>query len=321
MSTKTSIIDQFTKKTILVVGDVMLDAFVRGDVERISPEAPVPVVVERERSGHLGGAGNTAANVASLGGKAILLGVVGNDTAGTELGRLAKAMNIATHLVRDPHRVTTVKTRIAARRHQLLRLDHETPGGLTRGAETAVLKEIARLDPVDFIVVSDYAKGVVTPRVVSALRKRFGGKRIIADCKPQHATFFRGIAAVTPNIVETRALVGINATTAQTAREAAEALRKKFNASVVLTRGEHGMTVGDIARKGAVHIPSNAREVFDVTGAGDTVAAVLALALASGEPLLVAARLANTAAGLVVSREGTTALTAGELKRALARPA
>lgn len=298
---------------LLVVGDVMYDVFLRGDVERISPEAPVPVVRERSKTGHLGGAANTAANIASLGGRVTLVGVVGNDEGGKEIVRLCRKAGIEPRLVTDPARMTATKTRIAARHHQLVRVDRESEGPLSPAGERRLMHMLKSVAKPDMVVISDYGKGVVTKDMMSALR-RLGGGNIVADIKPRHAPLFRKIRAITPNIDEAEALTGIRSDVAKRAAEAARTIAKKMQTSVVLTRGEHGMTVCEAPSGRTTHIPSDAKEVFDVTGAGDTVVAALALALSAGEKLTDAARFANRVAGIAVGREGTATVSAKEVQ-------
>jgi rfaE bifunctional protein kinase chain/domain len=304
---------QFNAKTVLVVGDIMLDTFVRGEVERISAEAPVPIVLETSRTAHMGGAGNTAANVVALGARTILLGVVGGDEEGRTVKQLARVAGIEPKFIVDAKRPTTVKMRIAARRHQLVRVDRESAELLSKTAARDLLTSIARLPVPDAVIVSDYAKGVVTEELMSALKRRFGAKRILADFRPSRAPLFKRVRAITPNIQEAYELCGIRATTNANAGEVVRTLAKRFMTSIILTRGEHGMTVYEEGNGRPVHVPSEAREVFDVTGAGDTVIAVAALMLACGAKLQEAAQAANYVAGVAVGREGTAVISAKEL--------
>jgi D-beta-D-heptose 7-phosphate kinase/D-beta-D-heptose 1-phosphate adenosyltransferase len=309
----------FKKKRILVVGDIMLDTFIRGDVERVSSEAPVPVVLETSRSAHLGGAGNTAANISALGAHTILVGVIGSDTEGRTVKRLARAARIKLHAVIDSVRPTTTKTRIAARHHQLVRVDREWSALFRAPVARKLLRILARLPTPDVVVVSDYAKGVVAAELVTALKRRYGARKILADFRPAQASLFRHVRVITPNTLEAFQLCGVRASTDAEAERAVRLLAKHSDSSVVLTRGEQGMTVYERGNGRPVHIPSHAREVFDVTGAGDTVAAILGLMLACGANLYDAARAANYAAGIVVGREGTAAVSSKELAVLVAR--
>lgn len=310
---------EFGTKTILVVGDVMLDMFVRGEVERISPEAPVPVVLQTSNTAHLGGAGNTAANIAALGARTLLLGVVGRDAEGTMVKQLARAAKIEPYFVVDPKRPTTMKTRVAARRHQLVRIDRESHESFHKTVERALIASIARLPKADMVIVSDYSKGVVTKKFMSVLKRRFGAKRILADFRPAHAALMKHVRIITPNVLEAFELCGIRATTNAKAAEVVRLLAKRFASSVILTRGEQGMTVYEERNDRPIHVPSETREVFDVTGAGDTVIAVSALMLVCGAKVEEAAQAANYVAGIVVGREGTAVISAKELALLLSR--
>jgi len=309
---------QFGDKTILVVGDVMLDTLVRGEVDRISSEAPVPIVLQASRTSHLGGAGNTAANAAALGARTLLLGVVGADVEGREIEQLARSLKIEPHFIADAQRPTTTKTRIAARHHQLVRIDRESDALMSKVVERRLITRIAQLPVPDMVIVSDYAKGVVTKNVITALKRRFGVRRILADFRPVNAALFKSVSVITPNVLEARHLSGIHATTNVMASEVVRLLAKRFNSSVILTRGEQGMTTYQPGNSRPIHVPSEAREVFDVTGAGDTVIAVTALMLACGTTIHEAAAAANYVAGIAVGREGTAVISAKELSALLA---
>ncbi|MFH1246725.1 MAG: bifunctional ADP-heptose synthase [Candidatus Liptonbacteria bacterium] len=308
------IIKSFPDKHILVLGDVMLDSYIRGDAERISPEAPVPVVLQKSTHNVLGGAANVANNIASLGGKVTLIGIVGKDSDAAVIRKLCALQGITDGLVVDPSRPTTVKLRVTARRMQLLRIDKESVHGISKKIENAIIACIKAMPVPDLVVVSDYVKGCLTKNIIAALRKRFGGRKIIADIKPTHAGYCKSIFAITPNFKEACEIIGIN----QHDRLAhpdklAGALAKKLSASVVLTLGERGITIFDNAKKKIRRIPSRAVTIYDVTGAGDTVVGAMSLALAGGADLYAAADFANHAAGFVISKEGTTAITEKEI--------
>ncbi len=314
-------IERFAATKVLVLGDVMLDRYVHGRVERMSPEAPIPVLrIEDERVAP-GGAANVARNVASLGGRAILIGVTGDDpAAGLIEGGLRGEPQIRLCLLRDPGRSTTAKTRFCAGRHQILRADSETTAPLASALAASVLQAFeATLPQADVVVLSDYAKGVLSDAVLgpAIARANAAGKFVIADPKSAEFGRYRGADLLTPNRGELAAAVPLAGDADEAVAEAAlQAIRQWGLSSLLVTRGEHGMT---LAREGnaALHFPAVAREVFDPTGAGDTVAATLALAIGSGAPLPVAARLANLAAGIAVGRVGAATVTPGELADSL----
>ncbi|MBI4087365.1 MAG: bifunctional hydroxymethylpyrimidine kinase/phosphomethylpyrimidine kinase [Candidatus Liptonbacteria bacterium] len=312
-------IGKLSTTKVLVVGDSMLDLYISGRVERISPEAPVPVVLEESRKYFLGGAGNTAANVASLCGQATLVGVVGNDEAGTVIQDLCRRQRITPRLIRESGRPTVHKTRALAGHHQLLRIDREVADDISKSTEKKVVRTIKNLPDHDIVVLSDYAKGLLTPAVVDAVKKRFGLKRIIVNVKPSaRVALYRNVNAITLNSKEAHELTNIDTKSDNGARGAAKELSKIFSASVVLTRGEKGMLVYDRSLKRNSHVSPEALQVFDVTGAGDTVVATLATMLAAGAPLLKAAEVASVAASIVVGVKGTAAIKLSDLKTRLA---
>jgi len=314
---------QFTKQfagcPVAIIGDVMLDHFLIGRADRISPEAPVPIVrLEREEF-RLGGAGNVAANIASLGGVPKLAAVMGNDEAAALLVTALRDAGISgTGLVSDPRRRTTEKLRAVTERHlQVARIDRESSGPLTGDGLQALLAAIAALSPVKAIVISDYAKGVVTEEIVASAAALSQANKcpLLVDPKIPHAGYYRGATVITPNHREAEAMSGRAIYSHEDARKAAELIHDASGASVLITRGEHGMYVFD-ASGGSVKetmLPAAAREVADVTGAGDTVIAALALGMACGATLVEAAELANLAAGAAVARFGTVAVRLGDL--------
>lgn len=308
----------FQTTKVLVVGDAMLDIYLHGAAERISPEAPVPVFLEKSREYCLGGAGNVANNAAALGGRVTLMGAIGNDGEGKVVLKLCKNGKIFPRFVREGGRPTIQKMRAISGHYQLLRVDRENATLLSQTAEKRTTRLIKNFPDYDIVVVSDYGKGFITKNVVASLKKRFGGKRIVANIKPTINTrLYRGVGVVTLNAKEGQVLTGIDAATTHGAVAAARALSKYFRASVVLTRGEQGMTVCDAKTGKISHVASRALRVFDVTGAGDTVIATLALALGSKLPLLRAAEIANRAAGIVVGLRGTAVVRPDDLKAAL----
>jgi rfaE bifunctional protein kinase chain/domain len=293
-----------SKARVLVVGDVMLDRYWYGDVSRISPEAPVPVVLvnEKREDLRLGGAANVAHNCAALGAQTRLLSVVGNDDAGKQLAQLLKQRGVAADLHRDRSIRTTEKLRIIGRQQQLVRLDFErTPSREVLASKLTQYR--AALPDCDVVVLSDYGKGGMTHiRQMIQLARR-AKKRVLVDPKGDDYSRYRGASIVTPNRQELREVVGTWRDEADMARRA-ESLRRKLGLEALLvTRGEEGMTLFRAGRK--VHIKTEAREVFDVSGAGDTVIAALAVMLAAAQSVEVAMRIANRAAGIVVGKFGT----------------
>lgn len=295
---------------ILVAGDVMLDRYWFGDVERISPEAPVPVVRVGRSDERLGGAANVARNITSLGAQAGLLTVVGDDEAGRVIGRLAAADRIRDHLQVDARLPTTVKLRIVARRQQLARVDFEAAPE-QEVLEALVGKFTQLLPGYDLVILSDYGKGglVHIGRMIEAARA--AGRPVLVDPKGDDYSRYAGATVLTPNRTELREVVGRWHSEADLA-ERAEALRARLDLeALLLTRSEEGMTL--FTREGAWSISTQAREVFDVSGAGDTVIAVLGTMMALGRPLRDAVATANRAGGIVVGKLGTATTDYAEL--------
>jgi len=306
-------------RRVAVFGDLMLDRYVWGSVERISPEAPVPVLEVRRESARFGGSANVAENVASLGGKAILVGAVGDDAAGRELLSLLAGRGVdASRVVTVPGRRTTTKTRLIAHSQQIVRADWEDAGEIGPPHDAAIHDGLrSAVDECDVLVVSDYGKGVVTRAslAVALSRARETGKLVCVDPKESHFPSYAGVTAITPNQKEAGNAVGIRITDDATLREVGWKLQRDLDAQcVVITRGEEGMTLF-IRGGGEVHLPTVAREVFDVTGAGDTVVSALALSLAAGATMVEAAIVSNHAAGLVIREVGTASTTVDEIER------
>nr|WP_299245187.1 bifunctional D-glycero-beta-D-manno-heptose-7-phosphate kinase/D-glycero-beta-D-manno-heptose 1-phosphate adenylyltransferase HldE [uncultured Halomonas sp.] len=300
---------------ILVVGDVMLDRYWHGGTSRISPEAPVPVVRVGEAEDRPGGAANVALNIASLGGHAALAGLVGDDDNAALLAAGLEAAEVSVHFQRSPDIPTITKLRVMSRNQQLIRLDFEEE---VAGVDTTELLEgvEASLSDTDLVILSDYGKGTLNriEELIASIRE--SGKRVLVDPKGSDFRRYRGASVITPNFAEFEAVVGPCRNDAELA-EKGERLRDELALEAVLiTRSEKGMT---LIRKDAppLHLPTHAREVFDVTGAGDTVIGVLGLALASGHGYPEAMTLANLAAGLVVAKPGTATLSVAELYTAL----
>ena len=313
---------RFRDCPVLVVGDLMLDEYLWGHVNRISPEAPVPVVEVQRRSFTVGGAANTAANVAGLGGSAIIAGIVGDDAEGTRIRDLLAGLGIDTSaIVVDPTRPTTTKTRVIAHSQQMVRIDHEQPGALDDAVEADLLARLeAQLPGVRAAVVSDYGKGVISPNLCERFiaLARAAGVPVIVDPKGTDYRKYRGATVVKPNQLETGKVLNRDLRTTAEVEHAGRELLEFLGAgsSVLVTRGAHGMTLLQADRP-AVHVPAQAREVYDVTGAGDTVAGTLALTLAVGGSLESACQLASLAAAVVVGKVGTATCGLAELEEAL----
>jgi rfaE bifunctional protein kinase chain/domain len=308
-------------RRVFVLGDVMLDEFVWGKVARISPEAPVPVVEVTDHSFHLGGAGNVASNVRSLGGEAILAGVIGEDPAGERVRSSLSAAGIEPLLaVASGGRPTTVKTRIIAHNQQVVRADRESSDEIAIDLETELHAGARRrLRDCHAVIVSDYQKGVVTARLLRRLLPlaRRLGIPVLVDPKVRHFPRYRRVTLVTPNQLEAEQATGIRVRGPEDLLAAGRRILTMLDCQAALvTRGDQGMSLFERARR-PIHIPTAAREVFDVTGAGDTVIATLALALSAGARLAEAAVLANYAAGVVVGKLGTTQATPAEVLAAI----
>jgi D-glycero-beta-D-manno-heptose-7-phosphate kinase len=310
-----TIIDAFPNRTILVLGDLMLDEFIWGKVRRISPEAPVPVVEVTAQTYSLGGAGNVAANIRALGGMPILVGVIGDDNAADVLLNLMEkdGMDVS-GLIREK-RPTTLKTRIVAHNQQVVRADRESREPLKEASNAALVTAFLKhLVSVNAVIVSDYDKSVVNPQLLKAVlhRVREAGIPVFLDPKVYHADYYRPITLITPNHREAELLVGASIDTPAQLENAGRELLKKFDCEYALiTRGEEGMSLFSKTR--SQHLPTVAREVFDVSGAGDTVIATLALAHAAGGAMEESAVLANHAAGIVVGKVGTATVNPEEL--------
>jgi D-beta-D-heptose 7-phosphate kinase/D-beta-D-heptose 1-phosphate adenosyltransferase len=313
---------RFAGRRILVLGDLMLDRYLWGRVDRISPEAPVPVVeVERETVA-LGGAGNVAANLQALGAHPVLVGVVGEDEDGARLMETLTARGVATAgVLRDRTRPTTVKTRIIAHAQQVVRADREARADLAGAPLDALLERLdAELGACEGMVVSDYGKGVITPRT---LERALGSARqrrltVSVDPKESHIDAYHGVSILTPNQHEAGYMQGRRVVDDASLLEVGWGLQRRLDADALLmTRGAEGMSLFE---KGGcyTYLPTVAREVYDVTGAGDTVVSVVAVALAAGADYPTASHLANHAAGIVIREVGTAACTPVQLLDSLA---
>jgi D-beta-D-heptose 7-phosphate kinase / D-beta-D-heptose 1-phosphate adenosyltransferase len=321
MTNFSNLIDGMAGRCVVVIGDAMLDRFVYGRVHRISPEAPIPVLITEQSRQMLGGAGNVAANLAALGVRTRLIGIIGADSVGTDIISLSEQiLGASGGLLRDPERPTTVKTRFIAGGQQLLRADEEktTPLSLVM-ADALMHRAEEAIAGADLLILSDYGKGVLTAdlcaRLIAMAAQR--GVRVLVDPKGRDYHPYRGAYAITPNASELALATGLPTQSDEEAMTAARRLMDLVGiAHVVATRSEKGLSV--IATDSVVHWRAQAREVFDVSGAGDTVVAVLAASLAAGASLVEGAWLANMAAGIVVGKIGTACVHPEELRRALA---
>lgn len=316
------IVSGFRGRKIAVFGDMMLDRYIKGSVRRISPEAPVPVVRVTSESAVCGGSANVAVNLSTLGARPLLVSVAGTDAAAQELcGLLEEAGVSSSTVVRDDNFLTIEKTRVIAEHQQVVRFDRETPEHMPAAIKKSALAalEAAIRGGCEAVILSDYGKGLLEPgtirdAIAMAARRKVP---VFVDPKVEHFQLYREVACITPNTME--AFGGMRLTQREGAEAAdalgKEVLKKLACSSLLITQGEHGMTI--FTRKGAgaaaTHIPTRAREVFDVTGAGDTVISALALAWASGATPVEAAVTANFAAGIVVAKLGTASVTGEEL--------
>ncbi|MFH2070268.1 MAG: D-glycero-beta-D-manno-heptose-7-phosphate kinase [Elusimicrobiota bacterium] len=316
-------VERFDRAKVMVVGDLIVDRFVYGNVARISPEAPVPVVdVTKER--YLpGGAGNVASNISVLGGKVYLFSVIGNDHAGSRIKTDLNSMKINTDgIIIDSTRPTTIKTRIIANHQQVVRYDRESRKEVPRDLYDEIFARAGKaIAGVDVVLLSDYGKGVLKPvflKRIIELSKKYR-KPVIVDPKVEHFLMYRKVASLTPNLQEAALGMGITRgiTSENEIRELGQKIIRRLGCgSVIITLGERGMAIFEKNKK-PVFVPTAAREVFDVTGAGDTVVATLALCLASGLPLRTSAEISNYAAGVVVGKLGTATVSKEELKSAI----
>jgi len=305
---------------VLCVGDVMLDRFVHGAVERVSPEAPIPVLRINREAVMLGGAGNVVRNLVALGAKCTFVSVIGHDDGGTKLTDLVRELdNVEAYLLRESNRPSTIKTRYMAAGQQLLRADRETNTPLMVATEVDVQRTaLEAIDSCDAVVLSDYGKGVLSDRSIDAViaRSRASGKPVVVDPKGDDFSRYRGATIVTPNCAELAKASGMVVEGENSIVVASRKIISEFGIeSILVTRSQDGMSLID--ESNADHISVRAQEVFDVSGAGDTVVAAFAAAIAVGIPPLTAVSLANVAAGIVVGKAGTAAVRGDDLVSAL----
>jgi D-beta-D-heptose 7-phosphate kinase/D-beta-D-heptose 1-phosphate adenosyltransferase len=307
----------FATRRVVVLGDAILDEYLLGDCSRISPEAPVPVLKVNTARRVLGGAANTAANIVSLGGRATLIALVGDDDGGATLRRCASEAGVDLATV-DNGGPTLRKTRVVGRHQQIVRLDYEDVRPLSAASEAGILDRLdAALGRCDVVVISDYAKGCLSLALARAVIERAhrSGRPVIVDPRPQHREYYVGCDYITPNWRESRGLLGLPDTepSPDVVRAVAQQLATALDTNVVLTLGAHGISFCSRSGREQFSMPTLAKEVFDVSGAGDTVVAALALALASGADHGVAVALANRAASVVVGKFGTATVTPEEV--------
>jgi D-beta-D-heptose 7-phosphate kinase/D-beta-D-heptose 1-phosphate adenosyltransferase len=322
MEKLTRLIPSFEKQKIMVLGDIMVDKFMWGKVSRISPEAPVPVVEVTRETHALGGAGNVAHNLTSLKGQVYLVGVVGADIVGEQLKYDLKDKNINVDgMVCDPTRPTSIKTRIIASHQQVVRVDKEIKGTFPVSIEQKISDKLDELIPgMQAVIISDYGKGVVSRPILKKAIQMARRYKIPVNVDPKIENFlhYKRVSCITPNLLE--AITGMRHHDIYEDRDIFELgkriLNKLNSDSVLITRGEKGMTLFQPGNK-ITHIPTRAKEVFDVTGAGDTVIATFTLALASRASFIEAAEISNFAAGLVVGKLGTATVSPEELKNAI----
>lgn len=319
-----ALIKGFKNVKALVIGDLIMDHFIWGKVKRISPEAPVPVVEVSSESLMLGGSANVVNNISSLRGRSFVTGVVGEDADGKKLLRLLKEKGIpCSGIVVDRKRPTTIKTRVIAHSQQVVRFDREKKDGIEPDITKKLLSRITRAArAADVVIISDYAKGLISSTLAEKTVRecRRLGKPLLVDPKVEHFDYYKGASLVTPNNIEAALASGVDIDGPDSLKKAGETLLKRLGCEALLiTRGERGMSLfeADEAHNRQTDIQTVAREVFDVSGAGDTVIAVLALSIASGASYREAAVLANFAAGVVVGKIGTATLTEDELMGAV----
>ncbi len=315
------IIERVSATRTLVIGDVMLDRYWWGDASRLSPEAPVPVVALQSVSHIPGGAANVAANIAGLGAKVLLAGVIGTDASAASLRQSIKELGISDeYLISSNDRPTTTKTRVLVNKHQIARVDEETNLPISTVEEDALIDSaIGSLGEVDAVVLSDYAKGCLTDRVVASVIRaaKAGHKPVLVDPKGRDFRKYAGVSILTPNLAEALNAAGIEKGDFRDVDKAAAVIMSSLDVeSLLITLGEHGMKL--FHKNGEpTYFPSVARQVFDVTGAGDTVLAILAVSIGAKADLNSAISLANTAAGIAVEKVGTTLVGIDELRLAI----
>lgn len=321
MSRLEDIINNFSKTNIFILGDIMMDHYIWGKVSRISPEAPVPVVEVARETLLLGGAANVLNNILSLSGRAMIGGVVGHDDMGKKIIHDLRQKGVHTEgIIVESTRPTTVKTRIIAHSQQVVRFDRESKGQINGSTRDIILDYISNnMSELDAIIISDYSKGVVTQALIDGILSltKMKGIPVMVDPKVNHFSLYKGVTLVTPNNLEASIATGIEIHNEGALIKAGSTLLEQLGCKAVLiTRGEEGMSLFEDTGE-ITHIPTVASEVYDVTGAGDTVIATSTLAISAGATFKEAATIANHAAGIVVGKVGTATVKIEELKRSL----
>jgi D-beta-D-heptose 7-phosphate kinase/D-beta-D-heptose 1-phosphate adenosyltransferase len=315
-----TIIEGFKKARILVIGDLIMDHFIWGDVKRISPEAPVPVVDVSKETILLGGSANVVNNINTLGGRCLVAGIVGKDEDGRKLVNRLRERGISTGgIVVDPRRLTTIKTRVIAHSQQVVRFDRENRLGISHRVRERVFSYIEQaVRKASLVVVSDYSKGLISEELMEVVMEITGRLKrpLVVDPAVEHFDYYSGATLVTPNNKEAGLASGIEIKDTESLKRTGEILRARLCCEALLiTRGEHGMSLFEADSE--THIPTVAKEVYDVSGAGDTVVGVMSLSLAAGASFKEAAVLANLAAGIVVGKVGTATVRPAELLQAV----
>ena len=312
-------LDEFKNKRIVVIGDVMLDEYLFCKVDRISPEAPIAIASVQETTYVPGGAANTANNLVSLGAESYLIGIVGNDDAKDSFFKVTNEEGINTQgITISEEKKTTKKTRILGKNQQLLRLDDECTNYIDKKLQEELMNNLKNIGDVDSIIISDYLKGTMAENFCRKIKNYSLENNIplLVDTKPDHKEFYRGASLITPNKEEAGEMVGKKIKNLEDIKQAGKNLQRDLKCNVIITAGSEGMYVFE-NEKVFAHIPTVAKEVYDVSGAGDTVIATLGLALSSGASLKEAAILANYAAGIKVGKVGTATVALSELNQSL----
>jgi len=322
MNNLLKVVEQFKNKKILILGDVMLDKYIWGDVSRISPEAPVQIVNVTGESYVPGGAANVANNIAALSAKSFIVGVVGNDNTKKELIKELEKRNVDVNgLIVDENKRTIRKVRVFGRNQQLLRFDYEKKGYVDANTENIIFDFVSKkLDEIDAIIISDYAKGTITKNLMEKLTSlcKEKNKIIVVDPKPKHKDFYKNATLITPNHKEAHEMTGLAEEDSSDVdiEKMGKRLLGELNSTILITKGEKGMSLFEKDKK-ITSIPTFAKEVYDIVGAGDTSAATLTLALASGASFEEAAVIANHAAGITVGKIGTSTVSIEELRKSI----
>jgi len=310
------IVENFSEKKVVVIGDLILDKYVIGEVSRISPEAPIQILAVEKENYSPGGASNVANNISSLGGNSVLIGTIGNDEQGKQfIHELEKAKINRENIIIDSIKPTTQKVRILGHNQQLLRVDYENKEYLDKKIEEKILNKLKELiKKIEVVIISDYAKGIVTSNLAKGIIQlcEENNKIVIIDPKPKHKEFYKNANLITPNNKEACQMLKVEENNGKEIKEIGNSLVGELNSNILITRGEKGMSLYK-KDNSIFEIPTIAREVYDVTGAGDTVVGTIALALAAGASLEEATTISNYAAGIVVGKMGASTLTQKEL--------